>query len=454
MDVNVKSGNGWLSGPARSLVACGVVVLLLLIPLSWIRELLRERQGRWQEAASNIGQSWGAEQSLVGPILAVPYEVPRTVVIAANAAGAPAVERVERTVETAYFLPERLKIEGEVVPSVLHRGIHDVPVYRTALRIGGAFVRPAFGELGIPEGEVLWERASIIFSLSDQRGIVEVPLFILGGRAIAPKPGSGFDRIPNGIHADLGGPPAGGWPAEFSLALNLRGSGSLQVVPAGIQTDVSLTSSWKDPSFNGAFLPTEREVSPTGFKARWQISRFSRPFPERWTSTAAEVKFLEHRFGVDLIRPIDPYRLTDRALKHAVLFLVLVFTGYFLFETTLRLRIHLVQYGLVGAAVCLFYLALLSLSEAIPFGWAYLAGALVSTLLVTLYSWSLLRRFSRALIVTAELSGIWAYLYVTLQLADYALMVGTAALFAILGAVMYLTRRVDWYPERQTGEAR
>ena len=136
-----------------------------------------------------------------------------------------------------------------------------------------------------------------------------------------------------------------------------------------------------------------------------------------------------------------------------MLIVALVFMAFFLFEVLARLRIHPFQYTLVGAALCLFFLALLSLSEFVAFGVAYAAAAAASTLLVSGYGVAVLHSGQRTALVAALLVTVYAFVYVILRLQDYSLLVGTAGLFLALGAVMWATRRVDWYARDQEARA-
>jgi inner membrane protein len=273
------------------------------------------------------------------------------------------------------------------------------------------------------------------------------------GQSLPLTPGTRIDGLRAGLHADLSAAgntgAAPNAPHSFSVEFTLNGSGTLAFAPLAVQTSVRLKSPWADPSFTGAFLPTEREVTPAGFSALWKIPYYGRDYSQQWTCLAEQATIdtdkIEHScFGVDLVTPVDSYRSVERATKHGALFITLLFTAFFLFEVLASLRLHTLHYLLVGAALCLFYLGLLSLSEFIAFGAAYLAAATASTLLIGLYCRSILRSGTRSLLITAALTGIYGFLYFVLQMQDYALLAGTAALFTVLAVVMYATRKVDW----------
>jgi inner membrane protein len=439
------------------MVGVALLIALLLIPLGMIRSVLQERLERRNEAVADITSKWGRDQSLVGPVLVVPYRHP---VKSWRDKPTPhgGYERVEVTemmLAHACFLPAKLAVNGTVSPKYLRRGIYQAVVYTGALDIAAEFARPDFAGLRIDERNVLWDEAVVTFAIPDLRGVKETLQLQWGDKSVALWPGCKLKGFPTGVFAGINGlrDGAGAIPARLQLSLN--GSGGVNFVPIGAQTTVRLSSSWPDPSFQGAFLPTDRKVTPAGFEATWQISYYGRDYAQQWTdqdptggldANAAASSW----FGVNFLAGLDAYRNAERAIKYGILFLGLVFTAFFLFEILSGLRIHPFQYALVGGALCLFYLGLLSLSEFIPFGLSYLAAAAATTLLIWFYCAKVLRSGRRTLIVVGLLAGIYGFLYVALQLQDYSLLFGTAGLFAVLAGVIYLTRNIDWYARDQS----
>ena len=433
-----------------------VLILLLLMPLNMVRSVLRERLGRRSEAVAEITSSWGRDQKLVGPVLIVPYRYAAKSWKEQSTAGGKIekVEVVDLVTANAYFLPTNLVVTGDVKPMQLRRGIYQAVVYTGKLEFAGEFARPDFARLRIKPEEVLWDDALVAFAIPDLRGVKETLHLKWGEKAYALVPGGklvGFQSgVQSGVFANVGDVRGSEAPIPFRLALSLNGSGGLSFAPLGSQSTVRLTSSWPDPSFFGAFLPTERKVTRDGFEATWQVSYYGRDFPQQWTSQTLEPCLTPNGvesslFGINFLSGIDAYRNTERAIKYGALFMVLIFAAFFLFEMLAALRIHPFQYAIVGAALCLFYLGLLSLSEFIPFGLAYLAAAGVTTLLICFHSARMLKSGGRTLIVAGLLAGIYGFLYVALQLQDYALLLGTGGLFVVLALVIWLTRNIDWY---------
>jgi inner membrane protein len=433
-----------------------ILILLLLIPLGMIHSVLRERLDRRNEAVSEITSSWGREQSIIGPVLIVPYRHSFKSWKEQPTAGGKIekVEVVETAVANACFLPSSLMVNGDIQPTRLRRGIYQAVVYAGKLKLSGQFARPDFASLRIEEHNVLWEDALVTFAIPDLRGVKETLQLQWGARRLPLSPGSRLKGFPSGIHARVGNLREGTGIIPLELELTLNGSGGIHFAPVGDQNTVRLVSPWPDPSFRGAFLPSERKVTADGFEATWQLSHYGRDFAQQWTdrNDAAGLNptsAANSLFGVSFLSGVDAYRNVERAIKYGVLFLVLVFAAFFLFEILSALKIHPFQYTLVGAALCLFYLGLLSLSEFISFGRSYLAASAMTTGLIWFYCAKVLKSGKRTSIIVALLAAIYGFLYIALQLQDYSLLFGTAGLFAVLSIVFHVTRNVDWYARDQ-----
>lgn len=433
------------------MLGVAVLILLLLIPLTMIKSVLTERLQRRNDAVTEITSVWGREQDIVGPILIVPYRYTyKTWKEQPTASGKiEKLEVVETATAHAYFLPARLDVTGEIKPSELRRGIYEAVVYSGKLSFSGEFAPPNFQSLRIDEEKVLWDDAIVTMAIPDLRGVRETIFLDWGSVRVPLSPGSKMKNYNSGVHARVPGLKAGGQAIPIKFDLNLDGSGAIRFAPLAGQTKVKITSPWRDPSFRGAFLPSDRKIGASGFEAVWQVSEYGRNFPQQWTDQEVTIISAEavsnSLFGVYFLSGVDSYRNVERAIKYGILFLVLVFAMFFLFELLSKLQIHPFQYTLVGAALCLFYLGLLSLSEFILFGWAYLTSAALTTGLIWFYCVAALRSGRRAIILTGLLSATYTFLYVTLQSQDYSLLIGTAGLFVALAAVFFLTRNIDWY---------
>lgn len=430
------------------MASIAILGLLLLIPLVMLDEVLRERLQRRDAAVRDVTSGWGSEQVVVGPVLVVPYRYAQQTWRDQLVNGrAERVETSETLTRRAFFLPSLFKAEGQLDPSRLHRGIYGAVVYRGTVRLSGVFARPSFEEWNVDPQQVLWDQAEIALAITDLRGAQKALAVTIGETAIPLEPGSRLDGLAGGVHARVKGlwPQADSLP--FDIAVTLNGSRSLRFAPVGVNNDVRIASAWPDPSFQGAFLPLERSVRADGFTARWQMSYYGRSYPQQWTDTNAVTPALFNAslFGVDLVSGVDSYRSVERSIKYGVLVIALIFTAFFLFEVLAASRIHPFQYTLVGLALCLFYLALLALSEVLSFVAAYWIGAAVATLMISLYSVKPLRSRGRAGLAAAGLTATYGFLFVVLRLQDYSLLVGTAGLVLALAIVMYVTRNIDWY---------
>ncbi|NQU11006.1 cell envelope integrity protein CreD [bacterium] len=429
-----------------------ILILLLLIPLVMIRSVVRERLGKRNEAVADITGSWGRSQRVFGPVLIVPYRysVKSWQERPLGGGRTEKVAVVETAVANACFLPATLAVDGVVQPSRRRRWIYQAVVYRGTLAIAAEFARPDFASLRINEADVLWDDAVVTFAISDLRGVEDSLELAWGANRLPLLPGCKLKGFSSGLFARIDGLRESTGTIPLRLELGLNGSGGIWFTPVGVRNVVTLASPWPDPAFHGAFLPTEREVTPDGFTATWKMSYYGREYAQQWTGRDAAAGLnpksaADSLFGVSFVEGIDAYRNVERAIKYGGLFLVLVFTAFFLFEVLSGLRFHPFQYTVVGAALCLFFLGLLSLSEFIRFGLAYLAAVAATVLLICVYCLKALHSGVRTLIIAALLAAIYGYLYIALQLQDYALLFGTGGLFAALAIVILVTRHIDWY---------
>ncbi len=294
----------------------------------------------------------------------------------------------------------------------------------------------------------MWEESSLTIAVSDMRGIKENIEVRFGNKELAVEPGSriapviqsGFTANLNKIRLD-----SSRKGTDFSFDLKLQGSKHLNFIPLGETTQVNLSSDWTAPSFDGAFLPDKREITDNGFKAQWKLLQLNRNFPQKWIDSQNVEDIWDSCFGVKLLIPLDDYQKSMRSAKYALMTISLTFLIFFLVEIMNDLRIHPFQYILVGLALCLFYSLLIAISEHSNFNLAYLFSSIIIVAMIGLYSISAFKISKLSAVLIAGLVGVYGYVYVILQLADYALLFGSIGLAIILGLTMYLTRRVNWY---------
>jgi len=418
-------------------VSLALLVAMLMIPLSMVRSVIAERAQFRYQAQQDIATSWGGEQRLIGPLLVQHYELRVTKEVWDDK-----LERyVEKTAwETRKVLrfPEQLEIRGDTNVQQRYRGIHVVPVYRADLAMTATLDVPA-----APAGARNVINRMVI-GVSDTRGFRQQPLLRLRGEQLAALPGT-ETATRNGVHAVLDVEP-GTYPVSAELVLG--GTGRFSIAPIGGNTIMQLSSNWPHPRFSGGYLPESRDIGADGFSADWQTSLYATTARE--TADACmrkgDCQFAETQLiTVELADPVNVYLLNERSTKYGMLFVLVVFGVFIVLEVLKRLRVHPVQYGMVGLGLALFFLLLLSLSEHVAFGLAYLAGATGCVLLLGFYVSYVLKGLGRGIGFGVLLAGIYGALFVILQSEDYALLLGSLLLFGLLAAAMYLTRNVDWY---------
>jgi len=417
----------------------GFLGLMLFIPLLRISFLVEERESRQQGTRREISQSWGEPQHLAGPVLSIPYR--RTL---QNEKGGFFYRQ-----ETLQVLPEDLSMDVNLDPQVRRRGLFEAVVYRAQVTLRGHHRLPDFKRFDIDPDGIRWEDARLTVGLGRLRGLDSSPSLDWRGQTLTLEAGQAEDAlVGEALSAPLGAPLAAGEEAPFELRMTLRGSDNIRLFPLGRESHASIRSPWPNPSFQGSFLPTSPKVSAEGFEATWTVPHFARSVPQAFIaplSPEAQQALTDAAFGVDLLFPVDFYQLVSRCTKYAMLFIALTFGTFMLFELLADLRIHPVQYLLVGFALCLFYLLLLALAEHSGFDLAYLTASIATVGLLSGYSATVLHTRGRAVVLGVVLSGLYGLLYVLVQLQSYALLVGSITLFAALTAAMFLSRNIDWY---------
>lgn len=447
-------------------LAIGGVVLLLCIVLARIDALVSERRWRQEEARQGIEQSLAGPQTLLGPLLhrrcAEEWEVEQ---------GEDRHRRIvkERREFTLTSAPQTLRVVGDARTEPRYRGLFKINGFAGPIELEARW--PSLAELQPrverSDSRVRCEPVAVALSVSDVRGLRSVRATVDGAPASVAA-GTGHARYPRGLHAllDEARSARTDEPLVVKLAVDLLGTSRLALVPAAGETAWSLRSDWPHPSFGGRFLPNTREVGDAGFSAQWTVSALASSAasdvrrsgvlcePGVAGSTGAYETASEARapqgacletLSVDFIDPINPYVLTDRATKYALLFIGLTFASVALVEVLARRRVHPVQYTLVGLALALFYLLLLSLSEHMSFGAAYAIAGTACVALLGFYASHMLGRRAAGAAFGAGAAALYGLLWTLLRLEQTALVIGSVMLFACLALVMVLTRRVDWY---------
>jgi inner membrane protein len=437
------------------------LILLLLIPRAYIGGIVYERQGWRQKAYDSIGQSWPGAQTLAGPVLVLPYTLTyhtKEKILEGNRREKEVVK--EATLNDAlYLMPEQLKINSRVETSERYRGIYQVPVYTSRVEVSGKFnTQPILDLLAQNKGHLIrFESPRLSVLVRDQRGLIAPSALTWNGAGQSFKPGAELHNAAAGMHAVLPElkPEPQAQRLPFAFALELRGMRAMNFALLAEDAEVNADANWPHPSFTGQLLPEQREIGKDGFKAVWRASSFSYDVGGGLEACRKGncLALLESSVGFDLLKPVDVYQESERSIKYAELFIVLTFVVLILFELLKKLRVHPVQYVLVGTALLMFYLLLIALSEHIRFFYAYLTGASACTLLLTCYFGAILRSHRFGLLLGAGLSLLYAVLYVILQAEDYAMLMGSMLLFVVLAGLMLATRHFDWYQLMGQGDA-
>jgi inner membrane protein len=465
--------------PGTKLGLVIAVAFLLSFPLFAVWLIVYDRQSQSEFAQQSIAEGWAGPQTLAGPLLVIPYRVTTTETMTENNRQ---VTRSNVAVHELTLAPELADISANVRPERRTRSIYEAVVYEAAVRGRARFAIPQDLErLGVAPDSLDLARAELRFGLSDPRGLGANPRVVAAGQPLRLQPGGGT--------AATGGAGFFGWidavglrerPIEVEFAFDFRGNRSLALAPQAGETRWRLRSLWPHPSFQGGFLPAERQVGDDGFEARYRLGNLALgqslvstrpgagaaagtgpgtpPAPPPPDGSGGRGSYAgggvpnaaPGTAQVSLVQPVDLYSRVDRATKYGFLFIGFTFLAFWLFDVIGGVRVSAVEYLLVGASLILFFVLLLAFAEVIGFTPAYIVAAAAITGLNTFYSAAVLRSWRRAAFIGLLLAALYAVLYVLLSLEAYSLLIGSVMLFGALAAVMYLTRNIDW---RTTGGA-
>ncbi len=424
---------------ALGLAVVGLGLTMVLARIDW---LVNERQLRQQTAQEEVAQATAGSQLIAGPYLRRDCTEEWTEVETTDDARGKVERRSRQRRDVALrSTPASLQVQGELKPQQLERGLFKVNTYVAPLHLSAVWdsapdLSPRSDKL---EGSLRCGPLTLALDVSDARGLRSVGL-LAQGAALQARPGNGSGGA--GLHAAL--PPskdAAGGPLQVDVRLELLGTESLRLLPAANAVQAQIRSAWPHPSFHGRFLPVDRSVNDTGFTATWRVTELA-------SSAAADLrngKASGDVLGVSLIDPVNPYSLSDRAVKYGFLFVALTLAAVMLAELIGRHRLHPVQYGFVGLALALFFLLLLALSEHLAFGLAYALAAVAASALLAHYGRGLFGHWRGGVLLGAGVGLLYGALYVVLNLEKASLLLGTLLLFALLAAAMRATRDVDWY---------
>ena len=418
----------------KAVLVC-LLSLFLLIPLLQINSILQDRGQTRHEAVSRIMTSWGKPQHIIGPVIELPYI--KQVHVGDTGGWSP--QKAE--IGSLFITPDTFGADVSLQVQERTVGIFTQEVYTAAASLQAVFEPLSLLPEGIRAESIVWEDARILFSVYDITGLDGTLAAAVNGESRqASVAGMPYD----GARLEF---PLGGTlidtPATVEIGLELRGSHDFDILPIGARNTIDVQSDWSSPGFTGRYAPKKQEISDTGFKASWDVIGISAGVTKFWPHfpESGSASFVT----VDIVNPVDTYRLTERSIKYGILFIVLTFSVLYLFEVRSHRQIHPVQYGLIGLALCLFFLSLLSLAEHIAFWSAFSLSALVVIMMNCLYGMVAIGDRAWVLGLGLVQTVLFGFLYGTLRLEDSALLGGTTLLFLALASAMYITRNVNWY---------
>lgn len=425
------------------IIMVGLLALFLLIPLSYVQSLITERADRKKEVVQEVTTSWGTDVHIYGPILRVPYRVYNKTTLL-NPDTKKQEISTSQSVAYAYFFPEKLDFRTKIhKDNSLKRGLYNVVVFSTDIKSQGSFSTPNFKKLQIDEANVIWNQATILVKTTNLKSSKSDLILKLNDSTLTFESKANDDKYYDDLESDVFD-LTDLKSFNFNFQMNYNGSNSVKFIPIAKNTTVSIDSDWQNPSFEGIFASNtnSKSITKDGFHADWTIAQVNRPFSQEYSEFLPQLN--EYLFGVKLIETVDQYQQNERASKYGFLMIGLTFLIFFLIQTISKISIHIFQYGMIGLALVLFYTLLISITEHSTFSIAYGIATFAVIVMLFLYTLSILKSRKFSIFIALALGALYSFIYVIIQLENYALLVGSIGLFLILGIVMYFSRKIEW----------
>jgi len=428
------------------MIMVAMLTLFLLIPLEYVKNLIFERSERKKEVVNEVTELWGQDVHFYGPTLRIPYKTySETSVVDAKTKQV----QIQKTAYTnyAYFFPEQLKNKSNIKKNTsLKRGLYNNVVFTANMTFDGYFGKPNFEKLQIKDEDVLWDKAVIIVKTSNLKSIKSDLNIKLNNQTFVFESKAQEDKFYGELESNVFDYNLlkTNENINFNFSMLYNGSNSVKFIPVGKTTTVNIDSDWESPSFEGSFAANtdSKTINKEGFHADWKVLHINRPFAQQHLEKMPNLD--EFLFGVKLIETVDEYQQNERASKYGFLVIGLTFLIFFLIQSISKSSIHIFQYSMIGLALIMFYTLLISITEHSSFTLAYIIAAISVILMIVLYSFSILKTKKFPLFIGAALTALYTFIFVIIQLENYALLVGSIGLFLILGAVMYFSRKIDW----------
>jgi inner membrane protein len=437
----------FLNSATAKIIMVGLLTLVLLIPLQYVKSLIWERADRQEDVVTEISDQWGGNVYLYGPVLKVPYTAYEVTEVTDEKTKRVTTTRTANTYY-AYFYPEQLKVSSNIDTQPLHRNNYEATVFNAKVSASGKYTAPDFSSQKINPEVIEWDKAALVLKCNDLKNIDGAANITFNGKeySLEPVAGNENDSLSEleTEAIDLSALKSGEMP--FSIGINYKGSKQLKIAPIGKQTVAEMQSNWHTPSFTGGFIPNSKTITDNGFNASWSVSHLNRPFAQQHFGRLPNID--TYAFGVNFLIPVDQYQQNERAAKYGFLVIGLTFLIFFLIQVMSKINIHIFQYTMIGLALIMFYTLLISITEHSSFALAYIIAGASVVAMITLYSVSMLRNIKFPLFIGASLTALYSFIYIIIQLENYALLAGSIGLFLILGAVMFVSRKIDWNQSR------
>ena len=445
-EIQNQEPKAFFQSTTAKMIMVGFLTLVLLIPLFFVQDLIAERSQRKNEVTREVSNLWGSDIQFYGPILKIPYTSYDNYNVTDTKTGATTIQK-KVTTNYAYFFPNELTNSSRVMKNEsLKRGIFNPIVFTANMNFKGNFKSPDFAKLNIAPENILWDKASIIVKTTNLRSIKSELKVELNSQKLSFEPQNNdktdYSLLSTSVfdYKNL----ATNDKINFNFNIVYNGSNSLKFVPIGKVTNVSIDSDWQSPSFEGTFASndTTKSISAKGFHADWKVLDINRTFSQQYSNVLPDLD--DYLFGVKLIETVDEYQQNERVSKYGFLVIGLTFLIFFLIQSISKINIHIFQYSMIGIALIMFYTLLISITEHSSFSVAYGISGIAVVALITLYSVSILKNKKFPMFIATSLSVLYAFIFVIIQMEDYALLAGSIGLFFILAAVMYFSRKIDW----------
>jgi len=434
----------------------GFLIIIMLVPLSYIKTLIKERKQNQENVIAKIDKKWGEEVLLYGPIFQIPYKS-YTKTTTYNEQTKKYYTTETEHIKNAYFFPDKLNEQIDINTQERHLGIYKEMVFNSKIKIQGNFPVPDFKTLDIKDKNVIWDKAKVIIKTTNLKGITSKVEIKIDENNYSFKPIYNDVKENYNVYQEyttaklhtLESTIINGKDLpkekiiEFQINFPVNGSKQFRIIPIGKETKLNINSNWSTNEFIGSFSPIESEkVTEKGFDKNWKVLHINRPFSQQFIEKLPNLN--EFAFGVNFRTKVNEYQKNMRAVKYGFLLIGLTFLIFFLIQSISKINIHPFQYLMIGVALTMFYTLLISITEHSNFQKAYvIAGASVVTL-ISLYSKSILKNMKFPILIGLSLTSLYTFIYVIIQLENYALLVGSIGLFIILSAVMFVSRKIKW----------